>query len=166
MSDRETWLEKQYQLCRDIMPPRDIKDEEGAAIYDMLSAELDENMKQTVPETAGAARAGRTGYSEAGIVDRLNRVLGPGGWMSVYRVRKEANMPNPKGTGILYFTVVDLLIWVPCLRRFADSVGYGKGMDPGDSEKSATTTAMKRAARMIGPGWQAYAGLIEQELKD
>lgn len=159
---RETWLENQYNLCMKIMPPTDTKD--AVAVYEMLAHELDDNMKQTVPDSAGAARAGRTGYSEAGVVDRLNRVLGPSGWMSVYRVRKEANMPNPKGTGIMYFTVVDLLIWVPSMRRFADSVGYGKGMDPGDSEKSATTTAMKRAARMIGPGWHAYAGLVDHDL--
>lgn len=166
-NQREIWLENQYRLCQEIMPPRDIKDEEAVAIYEMLSAELDDGMIRVVGEDAGARLAGRSGYLEGGIVDRLNRVLGPGGWMSVYRVRKEANMPNPKGTGVLYFTVVDLLIWVPCLRRFADSVGYGKGFDPGESEKKATTTAMKRAARFVGPGWQAYAGLLgEDELKD
>lgn len=164
---RETWLENQYNLCMKIMPPRDIKDAEAVAMYEMLSAELSTDMIRAIGDEAGARFAGKSGYLEGGIVDRMNRVLGPNGWMSVYRVRKEANMPNSNGKGILYFTVVDLLIWIPSIRRFADSVGYGRGFDPGESEKKATTTALKRAARFVGPGWQAYAGLLaEDDLKD
>jgi hypothetical protein len=156
--DRETWLENQYRICREIMPPAPVSRDEALVLYDLLAHELDAAMIQTVPDSAGAARGGRTGYSEAGIVDRLNRVLGPGGWMTVTRVRESAKVDKRA------FALVDLLLWIPSLSRFVDAVGFGKGMDMGDAEKGAITTAMKRAARMVGPGWQAYAGLIDPDL--
>ena len=158
MSDREIWLENQYRLCREIMPPAPVTKAEAVAIYDALARELDASMIQTVPDSAGAARGGRTGYAEAGIVDRLNRVLGPGGWMTVTRVR-QADIKDK-----WRYALVDLLLWIPCLSRFVDAVGFGKGQDMGDAEKGAATTALKRAARMVGPGWQAYAGLVDPDL--
>ena len=158
--DRETWLENQYRICREIMPAVPAPPEEQKAIYEMLSAPLDDDMIKHVPASAGAARGGKTGYSEAGIVDRMNRVLGPGGWMTVTRIGRESTKDK------WYHALMDLLLWVPRLNRFVDTVGFGRGLDPGDAEKGARTTAMKRACREVGPGWQAYAGIIDQDLQD
>lgn len=155
---REAWLLRQYHVCREIMPARPMDDKAAIETYVRLAMELGRDMVQTTPESAGAARGGRTGYSEAGVVDRLNRVLGPSGWMAVTRVRKQSAKDR------WYFALVDLLLWCPTLGRFMDAVGFGKGLDPADAEKGAATTAMKRAARMIGPGWQAYAGLVDPDL--
>ena len=93
--DRETWLENQYRICREIMPAVPAPPEEQKAIYEMLSAPLDDDMIKHVPASAGAARGGKTGYSEAGIVDRMNRVLGPGGWTDPGKGRRSRKSKIP-----------------------------------------------------------------------
>lgn len=154
---QDDWIFTTVEWCMKVMPAN-VPKEGTTALYEMLAHELSADMIQTVPTSAGAARGGRVGYSEAGVVDRLNRVLGPGGWMCVTRVRQAAKVGN------WAYALIDLVLWSPVLGRAVHGVGFGRGGDRADAEKGGATTAMKRAARMIGPGWQAYAGIVDPDL--
>lgn len=104
------------------------------------------------------------GYKVAYIIQRLNAVCGLGGWRLHREVSvREISAPSGrKGWEATASVVLELVEWQGgSAVTYADAVGDGGGVSytsEADSRKMATSSAIKKAASMLGCGWQAYAG--------
>lgn len=99
--------------------------------------------------------ANMVGYKGIYILKAAIERLGPGGWVEVpiYGSIFDATLANGKeGIGVN----VELVVYFPGLHRGVFAAGTGDGQDLGDAQKSACTTARKRAMMEIGIGWDGY----------
>ncbi len=104
------------------------------------------------------------GYKVAYVIQRLNAVAGLGGWR-LHRevsVREVAAPSGRKGWEATASVVLELVEWQAGRAvAYADAVGDGGGVSytsEADARKMSTSSATKKAASMLGCGWQAYAG--------
>jgi hypothetical protein len=104
------------------------------------------------------------GYKVAYIIQRLNAVAGLGGWRLHREVSvREVTAPSGrKGWEATTSVVLELVEWqAGSAVTYADAVGDGGGVSytsEADARKMSTSSAIKKAASMMGCGWQAYAG--------
>ncbi len=142
---------------------------ESKILYEALAAPFPE---EAIERTEG--RVTGRGYDTTGIkyqyvVNRLNEVLGLGGW----RARREltvkevllANKDRMAYEAICEITL-ELGEWVDgTFIVFAESLGDGghRSFSLADARKGAYTNAFKKAAAFFGCGRQAYEGSIDDD---
>lgn len=112
------------------------------------------------------------GYKVAYVIQRLNAVCGLGGWR-VHRevsVREITSASGRKAWEATASVVLELVEWQSgSAVTYADAVGDGGGVSytsEADSRKMSTSSAIKKAASMLGCGWQAYAGELSDGTED
>jgi hypothetical protein len=142
--------------------------EDKKKMYGALAAPFPEScIQRTDGKTTGK------GYSTSGIgyqfvVNRLNEVLGVGGW----RAHRELTVKEiTTGSGRkAYECVCDLILelgeWVDGeFQVFAEALADGghTSMSEADSRKGAYTNGLKKAAAMFGVGRQAYEGTLDDD---
>jgi endogenous inhibitor of DNA gyrase (YacG/DUF329 family) len=115
----------------------------------------------------------RKGYDTTGlkyqyIVNRLNEVLGVGG----FRVQREFSIRDKQtknGYPMCEVTcdlVIQLGQWVDGqFQVFAEATGTGghTSSTEADAKKGAFTNGFKKVAAFFGVGWRAYAGVIDDD---
>jgi hypothetical protein len=142
--------------------------DERLKIYAALSAPFPE---EAVERTDGLV-TGR-GYSTTGVkcqylIDRLNEVLGVGSFR-VHRTTSVKETTTARGRPA-FEGLCDLRLelgeWIDGrFQVFAETVGDGGhvAMTEADARKGATTSALKRALAMCGPGRDAWRGTLDDD---
>jgi len=142
--------------------------EEKKKIYQQLAAPFPE---EAIERTDGR-QTGR-GYNTTGlkaqyVVDRLNAVLGIGGW----RVHREVTVKESSTSSgrRSYEAVCDLILELGSFENgkfevFAEALSYGGhvAMLDADARKGSASNALKRAAAMLGCGAAAYRGELDDD---
>jgi hypothetical protein len=145
-----------------------VTNEDKKRIYAALAAPFPEN---AIQRTEG--RVTGRGYDTAGIgyqyiANRLNEVLGVGGWRAHRTVNvKEVLRANGRPA---YEAICDITLelgeWVNGdFVVIAESLADGghTAMSEADARKGAYTNAFKKAAAFFGCGRQAYEGSIDDD---
>lgn len=142
--------------------------EERMKLFAALAAPFPE---EAVERTSGAA-TGR-GYDTTGIkyqwiADRLNEVLGVGGFRTERSITVKATT-TAKGRPA-YEAIADVRVQLGEWRDgefvvFAEAWGDGghMAMSEADARKGAFTNAFKKAVAFMGPGRDAYRGTIDDD---
>jgi hypothetical protein len=142
--------------------------QERAAIYAALSKPFPE---EAVERTNGAVTG--KGYSTTGIkyqyvVNRMNEVLGLGGWR-VHRTIRTKSITTAKGRPA-YESVAEVTIelgaWIDGqFLAWADAVADGGHVsgNEADSIKGSYTNAIKKCCGFFGCGKAAYEGSIDDD---
>ena len=137
-------------------------------IYRKLSAAFPE---EAIERTKGATT--RKGYDTTGIkyqyiVNRLNEVLGVGGF-KVTREFVVRDKQTRNGFAMVEVTC-DLTMQLGQWQNgeficFAEATGTGGhiGATEADAKKGAFTNGFKKVAAFFGCGWQAYAGVLDDD---
>lgn len=142
--------------------------EEKRKVYQQLAAPFPE---EAIERTDGR-QTGR-GYNTTGlkaqfVVDRLNTVLGIGGW----RVHREVTVKESSTSSgrRSYEAVCDLILELGSFENgkfevFAEALSYGGhvAMLDADARKGSASNALKRAAAMLGCGAAAYRGELDDD---
>jgi hypothetical protein len=142
--------------------------EEKKNVYAALAAPFPE----TAIERTDGAVTGR-GYSTTGIkyqhiVNRLNEVLGVGGYRTQQEVRVQG-ATTQRGRPVYEATcelTLQLGEWVNGeFVMFAEAFGIGghTAVNEADARKGAYTNGLKKAAAMLGCGRQAYEGTLDDD---
>lgn len=138
------------------------------SIYELLSAPFPDE----AIERASRHKTGK-GYDTTGIkyqyvVNRLNEVLGLGGFRVVptYALR-ETKARNGR---VMYEITCDIVMQLGQwdggeFMPFAEARGTGghSSLNEADAKKGAFTNGFKKVAAFFGCGWQAYAGVIDDD---
>jgi len=142
--------------------------EDKKKIYTALAAPFPEHCIQ---RTEG--RITGRGYDTAGIgyqfiCNRLNEVLGIGGWRA-HRTVTVKEITTAKGR-TAFEAICDLTLELGSWENgefvvFAESLADGghTSMSEADARKGAYTNALKKAAAMFGCGRQAYEGTLDDD---
>ena len=142
--------------------------EEKKTLYTALAAPFPE---EAIERTDG--RVTGRGYSTTGIkyqyiANRLNQVLGLGGWRA-HRTVTVKEVATPKGR-VMFEAICDITLeigeWLNGdFAVFAESLADGghTAMTEADARKGAYTNAFKKAAAFFGCGRQAYEGSIDDD---
>jgi hypothetical protein len=146
-----------------------VTNDEKKKIYAALAAPFPEN---AIQRTEG--RVTGRGYDTAGIgyqfiCNRLNEVLGIGGWRA-HRTVTVKEIVTAKGRPA-YEAICDLTLELGTWAEngefvvFAESLSDGghTSMSEADARKGAYTNALKKAAAMFGCGRQAYEGTLDDD---
>lgn len=142
--------------------------EQRKEIYRALSAPFpDEAIERTY------AAQTRKGYDTTGIkyqycVNRLNEVLGVGGFRTERAFRTRESQSRSGQT--MYDVVCDVRVWLGVWDNgsfvpFAEAQGTGghKSGSEADAEKGAYTNGFKKCVAMYGVGRQAYEGTLDDD---
>jgi len=127
--------------------------------------------EEAIERTKGAET--HKGYDTTGIkyqyvVNRLNEVLGIGG----FRVDREFTMLEKTSSSgkPMYEATCDIVMqlgswdngaFIPMAEAVA--TGGHSSSNVADAKKGAFTNAFKKAAAFFGCGWQAYAGILDDD---
>jgi hypothetical protein len=142
--------------------------EDKKKIYAALAAPFPEN---AIQRTEG--RVTGRGYDTAGIgyqfiCNRLNEVLGLGGWRA-HRTVNVKEITTAKGRPA-FEAICDLTLELGSWQDgdfvvFAESLSDGghTSTSEADARKGAYTNALKKAAAMFGCGRQAYEGTLDDD---
>src|SRR5512140_556078 len=137
---------------------------------------LYKQVSQPFPEEAIERTDGRVtgkGYSTTGIkaqfvINRLNEVLGIGGWRTHRKIAAKELTTNSGRKA--YEAVCDLVLelgeWVDgAFVPFAEALADGGhvSMSEADARKGSFSNALKKAAAAFGAGRQAYEGTIDDD---
>jgi hypothetical protein len=142
--------------------------DEKKKLYAALAAPFPE---EAIERTDGK-QTGR-GYNTTGlkvqfVIDRLNTVLGIGGWR-VHRevtVREISTSSGRRAYEAWCDLILELGEWADDkFHVFAESLAYGGhvAMLEGDARKGSFSNALKRAAAMHGCGAAAYRGQLDDD---
>jgi len=137
-------------------------------IYNELSKPFPENAIEKTKTSETRKGYDTTGIKYQYIVNRLNEVLGIGG----FRVEREFSLTEKTAHSgkPMYECTCDILMQLGSwnegkFQPMAEAVSTG-GHTSGniaDAKKGAFTNAFKKAAAFFGCGWQAYAGIIDDD---
>jgi hypothetical protein len=142
--------------------------DEKKKLYAALAAPFPE---QSIQRTEG--RVTGRGYDTAGIgyqfiCNRLNEVLGIGGWRA-HRTVNVKTITTSKGRAA-FEAICDLTLELGSWENgdfvvFAESLSDGghTSTSEADARKGAYTNALKKAAAMFGCGRQAYEGTLDDD---
>ena len=141
---------------------------EKKALYAALAKPFDEHCIQRTEGKQTGRGYDTTGIGYQHIANRLNEVLGVGGWRAHRTVAvKEITRSNgrPAWESICDITL-ELGEWVDgSFIVFAESLADGGHVASGeaDARKGAYTNAFKKAAAFFGVGRQAYEGSLDDD---
>jgi Rad52/22 family double-strand break repair protein len=150
--------------------------QEKSMADDAKMKKLLEALSAPFPEEAIERTDGRTtgrGYSTTGIkvqyvIMRLNACAGLGGWR-LHRELTVREMTTANGRKC-FETVADVILELGEWREgkfiaYAEAVADGGHVSTSisDSRKGATSNGLKKAAAIFGCGWQAFAGVIDDD---
>lgn len=142
--------------------------EERKKMFAALSAPFpEEAVERTEARTTGRGY-NTTGIKAQYILDRLNSVLGVGGW----RAHREITVKEiTSGSGRkMYEAIADVILelgeWVDGqFQTFAEALADGGhiSMSEADARKGSFSNALKKAAAAFGAGGEAYRGTIDDD---
>ncbi len=141
---------------------------EKKAIYAALAAPFPEHCIQRTEGRLTGRGYDTVGYGYQFIANRLNEVLGVGGWRAHRTVTvKEITRSNgrPAFEAICDITL-ELGEWIDgSFMVFAESLADGGHVasSEADARKGAYTNAFKKAAAFFGVGRQAYEGSLDDD---
>jgi hypothetical protein len=142
--------------------------EEKKKIYAALSAPFPENAIQRTEGRITGRGYDTTGIGYQFICNRLNEVLGVGGWRA-HRTVTVKTITTSKGREA-FEAICDLTLELGSWENgdfivFAESLSDGghTSTSEADARKGAYTNALKKAAAMFGCGWQAFAGTLDDD---
>ncbi|MEW5848036.1 MAG: Rad52/Rad22 family DNA repair protein [Myxococcota bacterium] len=145
-----------------------MNDNDKKKLYAALAAPFPD---EAVERTDGAVTG--KGYSTTGIkyqfvVNRLNDVLGLGGWRAHRQVTvtQLATSSGRKAYEAICDLVLQLGTWVNGeFQVFAEALADGGhiSVSEADARKGAYTNALKKGAAMFGCGRQAYEGTLDDD---
>jgi hypothetical protein len=137
---------------------------------------LYKHLSQPFPEEAIERTDGRVtgkGYSTTGIkaqfvINRLNEVLGIGGWRTHRKinVRELTTNSDRKAYEAVCDLVLELGEWIDgTFVTFAEALADGGHVSTSeaDARKGSFSNALKKAAAAFGAGRQAYEGTIDDD---
>lgn len=153
-------------LIADVITPADL-----AQLYPYLAAPLEKEgvLVTKASETRKGYDTSNWGYSW--YLQRLNDVLGPAHWRIMDGVVHEAEVTLGQTRGWEIVVAITLEIGSYVNGEFqviASRANYGTHVarQKGDALKGALTNGIKKTVAMLGPGWQAYAGQLDDDLYD
>lgn len=145
-----------------------MSNEEKRKIYQQLAAPFPEHCIQRTEGRVTGRGYDTTGIGYQHIANRLNEVLGVGGWRAHRTVNvKEVVRANgrPAFEAICDITL-ELGEWVNGdFVVFAESLADGGHVaaTEADARKGCYSSAFKKAAAFFGVGWQAFAGVLDDD---
>lgn len=153
-------------------PEGETADEERYGILAALSAPFPPAAIQRTKAKETKKGYDTTGIGYAWITQRLNEVLGIGGWdlHAEYRVEDRET-----STGKTMYTVTSTIrlafgrwifeeagaVFQPWAR--AEAHGEHASLSYGDAHKGGLTNGLKKTAAMLGVAWQVYAGALDPD---
>jgi hypothetical protein len=145
-----------------------VTNEEKKKIYAALAAPFPENCIQRTEGRITGRGYDTTGIGYQFICNRLNEVLGVGGWRA-HRTVAVKTVTTSKGREA-FEAICDLTLELGCWENgefvvFAEALSDGghTSMSEADARKGAYTNALKKAAAMFGCGRQAYEGTLDDD---
>ena len=144
--------------------------EELKQIYIQLSKPFPEEAVERTDSRNTKKGYNTTGIKYQFIVNRLNEVLGIGGFQvdRQFEIREKQS----KSGNTLYDASCDLTLrlghWeAGSFKTFAEAVATGGHVSNNisDAKKGAFTNGFKKAAAFFSCGWQAYGGVIDDDNK-
>ncbi|WP_242370666.1 Rad52/Rad22 family DNA repair protein [Anaeromyxobacter sp. SG26] len=142
--------------------------DEKKKIYAALAAPFPENAIQRTEGRITGRGFDTTGIGYQFICNRLNEVLGVGGWRA-HRTVTVKEITTAKGRPA-FEAICDLTLELGSWENgefvvFAESLADGghTSMSEADARKGAFTNALKKAAAMFGCGRQAYEGTLDDD---
>jgi hypothetical protein len=142
--------------------------EEKARIYAALAAPFPENAIQRTEGRITGRGYDTTGIGYQFICNRLNEVLGVGGWRA-HRTVTVKEVTTAKGRQA-FEAICDLTLELGSWENgdfvvFAEALADGghTSMSEADARKGSYTNALKKAAAMFGCGRQAYEGTLDDD---
>jgi hypothetical protein len=142
--------------------------EERKKIYAALAAPFPENAIQRTEGHVTGRGYDTTGIGYQFVCNRLNEVLGVGGWRA-HRTVTVKSLTTSKGREA-FEAICDLTLELGSWENgdflvFAESLSDGghMSMSEADARKGAYTNALKKAAAMFGCGRQAYEGTLDED---
>lgn len=142
--------------------------EDKMKIHAALAASFAENAIQRTDGRVTGRGYDTTGIGYQFICNRLNEVLGVGGWRA-HRTVTVKEVTTAKGRPA-FEAICDLPLELGSWENgdfvvFAESLSYGghTAMSEADARKGAYTNALKKAAAMFGCGRQAYEGMLDDD---
>ena len=142
--------------------------EEKKKVYAALAAPFPEHAIQRTEGRITGRGYDTTGIGYQFICNRLNEVLGVGGWRANRTVNVK-EITTAKGRSA-FEAICDLTLELGSWENgdfvvFAESLADGghTSMSEADARKGAYTNALKKAAAMFGCGRQAYEGTLDDD---
>lgn len=144
------------------------KKPETAKTWDEAYRRLSESFGEDAVQRTQGAKTGKgydtTGFGYQFIVNRLNEVMGIGGWNYTYKELERVNGTTQKGAARISITVETVItlrigdeeISKPC-------VGGHVSNNYTDALKGAITNSLKKTAALFGAGKQAYEKTIDDD---
>jgi hypothetical protein len=142
--------------------------DERKKIYTALAAAFTEDAIERTNGKLTGRGYDTTGIKYQYIVNRLNEVLGVGGWRAHRQVtvKETATSTGRKAYEAVCELVLQLGAWVDGeFQVFGEAVGDGghTSMSEADARKGSYTNALKKTAAMFGCGRQAYEGTLDDD---
>jgi hypothetical protein len=142
--------------------------DEKKKLYAALAAPFPENAIQRTEGRVTGRGYDTTGIGYQFICNRLNEVLGVGGWRA-HRTVTVKELTTAKGRQA-FEAICDLTLELGSWENgefvvFAESLADGghTSTSEADARKGAYTNALKKAAAMFGCGRQAYEGTLDDD---
>ncbi len=142
--------------------------DEKRKLYAALAAPFPENCIQRTEGRVTGRGYDTTGIGYQFVCNRLNEVLGVGGWRA-HRTVTVKEIMTSKGRPA-FEAICDLTLELGSWENgdfvvFAESLSDGghTSMSEADARKGAYTNALKKAAAMFGCGRQAYEGTLDDD---
>ena len=131
-------------------------DERRAVDLSRLMQPLPEEARMPPKIGVKGFSANLVGYKGIYVFRAANERLGVDGWVEVpiFGQPYDVLLPDQKTNGV--GVDVEVVVYYPHLHRATFGHGSGVGLDLGDAQKAAITTARKRALMEIGIGWDGY----------
>lgn len=140
-----------------------------ALLYPYLAAPLEREGVQITKGQETRKGYDTTNWGYAWYTQRLNDIIGPAHWRVLDGVVHEAEVAigQMKGWEIVVSVSLEIGSYINGeWRTIASRSNYGTHVarSKGDALKGALTNAIKKTIAMLGPGWQAYAGVLDDDL--
>ena len=137
-------------------------------LFRRLGEPFPESVLQRAPNSQTHAGYDAIGVSAQLIVNRLNEVLGVGGWGydAEYSMREGQFSSGKTAFHCTCALSMELYAWNDERMRVTMATASGTGGHTSktehDARKGALTSAIKKVAAMFGVGWQIYAGAYDE----
>lgn len=130
-------------------------------VYKKLIAPLPQEAIEHAPKSVTRKGYDTTGYQYQYLVERLNEVLGLGGWSFSFKVIKEEQ--GVWASGKKYWEITtEVTVELKDIQKYT-CVGGHKSEAYADALKGAITNGFKKTIAFSGLGGEAYKGTIDED---
>jgi hypothetical protein len=142
--------------------------DEKKKLYQLLAAPFPESCIQRTEGRITGRGYDTTGIGYQHIVNRLNEVVGVGGWRAhrELTVKEITTVSGRKAYECVCDLILELGEWVDGeFQVVAEALADGghTSLSEADARKGAYTNGLKKAAAMFGVGRQAYEGTLDDD---